>query len=1859
MSNGSNWTPGSNVFAGGGSNNPPPQQGFTPGGNVFAPGGGGFDQPQEEEQGFAGNVMDALGLSAPKDNFMALGETQLGEGDYGEGFSGWARKTFAKFADPSKRREGIDYKRQDQIKLEAQKAADEWAARNPNLANFKDYYFGAQQALKLDAEKIKQGGAGAAIGVGLQEAGNLLKTGLIDVGIMGALQLGDIGTRKLFSAGQAVDEIANTSANVTKWNPFEGQSKWVEQNFGEQAATLARNLNPLERSWNLFRYAQDQWEKGDIAGAAIAGTAGAVGALTGPLGALIGGGVTGATTTGNNAQEQAVLDRNLRASNMLYTQMFDDQARAEIMRRIESGESLASIEESLTNPWAELGGSLLLDPLNLVGAGAGKAAKATKMLEGAEDLTKIAPEVADALGALGKADDVVDAQKYMTAVQNVSDSITAKTKQLTKLASDYAPTALTANGKQFVTGRITGDYVKLIVGNLGGEDAAQFFRNMIDLGTTTDAARKAELMAWFAKTKGGSTVFSDAGYTTMATMKALIPEGKTADEFVSGLLKTAGEFKTPAEKTEALAKAAASHMQGAMDKIFPTVDDIKKLDPEKYKALPEHVKILNTFAGKESTLGTVYRKMNGLFAGVYMGLSPSFAIRNAITNSVGIMADQGVGAGLAAMRSQLGDFFKPGALHKRHMDDLQKIFKTLPADLMDVKTLADDVGSNFGALGVSGRMEQAARAALMRNSAVREIERGIRAGMPSADSLLKSGFSEAQTSYLYDAILRNKGDIEAAVREFSEYVGKNGGAIETRTMMQPTTKLRGFLQKINMDGVFDGVRAGAYKTKEEFAAALDNIVENVKSLRDAGAAEYARVAENSTEAKLIDDIIGGLGKGSREAMDTAFNHASQAMATARESAYNAARKFGDEQFAKVIERAKATGDVNLIEIANKARQGFNDAVAQVALEPLGKETYGKFSQHRTAVRAWVDAVRNGTMEADELLGKLDLEFPGGTRRFSAKELMDVAGVNRSNIGDFVYQQWLPTVGAEWWNHFNDIQYKQVYEQIAKLGGNADEVLNPARELMGEGMRIFDAIVAAKGQPTRVEDLFAMADDAAKAADAPTRIGELIAQGEKAGVSQYQVMNHFKKVGEEMTEDAVRAYLKTNGVDIAETATAAVRKYVPPAGQHSFPQMVAEQYDGFAKEMEAFKQAALSKWGEVLPGAQKLDGDALGKWAREAENRMVTVRQTAMQVARNEADFALHAYGDKTYIDAAMSFVYPYHYWYGRSYQKWAQRLAYNPELFAAYGKYRRTMEQMHAGLPEWWKYNLSTNDLPGVDMENPLYFNLEATLNPINGLTGTDFNDSKKRVDWLSRTVDDLGKFGPSMFTPLSWMVAAKLYNDGEKDASARWMGRLLPQSNFAKVAATAAGVDLGEGVFGIGKNNEFDPFVALFQGGLDPYERNRVGAAVAKMVNEGIITEEQGIDAVNQQSGDIWEAAIKRATMGDNNSRAWGQVAGFFGGVGFKTRSTSDIAIDNFYQEYYQLMGASSNIPPDKYREAMAMLGQKYPFMDTVLISRKADDDRNAAYAYNVIGRIPPGQSKDLYEAVGIDGDLIARFYDSKGSFKGWTPQDMQRFMAGIGDLGAYLAVPGYKTRQEWNAARTAYGNVTEAMKQTFGNDIVDKIDHYYSLPSGEQQRYMDAHPEIAAAFDFKNQATTTDPLLYRYYGGIDKLEKFYRGQMYAALDEKYGKDISQKWDEYYALQLSDPKGAKTYYKQHPELAAYSKDKSAWNKLIGKQSARVAAMMPDGPAVQVRSDFAPQSATQEALAAAGQPEQVVPWNEWQQVLSEPLQRVVLDYFVNDEKLSSAATRQLDYLAKQYGYKDGDELLNALGVSIYRAQGQQ
>jgi len=396
-------------------------------------------------------------------------------------------------------------------------------------------------------------------------------------------------------------------------------------------------------------------------------------------------------------------------------------------------------------------------------------------------------------------------------------------------------------------------------------------------------------------------------------------------------------------------------------------------------------------------------------------------------------------------------------------------------------------------------------------------------------------------------------------------------------------------------------------------------------------------------------------------------------------------------------------------------------------------------------------------------------------------------------------------------------------------------------------------------------------------------------------------------------------------------------------------------------------------------------------------------------------------------------------------------------------------------------------------------------------------------------------------------------------------------------------------------------------------------------------------------------------------NQRAPGQLASFLGGVGFKARTPAEIQIDQFDEDYQRLLAMEPSLSAEEYRVSWDNLRASYPFMDALLIARKADPmETDRQYAYNVISRIPPSHSDDYAELVGIQPELLSKFYEAKGHMEDWSEGDRMRFMAGMIDLGAILVSPDDATRAQWSQARISYNQVYRDAEGKFGSDIWTRVDTYLGAkgPSDEEkataESILASDPQIGEALDFKSAAVLGNPILSRYYASLNTIEGYYNGQMWNAIRDELGPDIWDKWDEYYQLFGAEQRA---YKAAHPELARYTEMKDEWGPVVAAASLRAEARLRDiAPEMRHLELTGTQQTAADALRnqKAGYPQ--LTWEALKSIMGDSLSRLVEDHFVDDASLPNSAMTRLRGIADDMGLRSEYILLGLAERAIKGSQ---
>lgn len=165
--------------------------------------------------------------------------------------------------------------------------------------------------------------------------------------------------------------------------------------------------------------------------------------------------------------------------------------------------------------------------------------------------------------------------------------------------------------------------------------------------------------------------------------------------------------------------------------------------------------------------------------------------------------------------------------------------------------------------------------------------------------------------------------------------------------------------------------------------------------------------------------------------------------------------------------------------------------------------------------------------------------------------------------------------------------------------------------------------------------------------------------------------------------------------------------------------------------------------------------------------------------------------------------------------------------------------------------------------------------------------------------------------------------------------------------------------------------------------------------------------------------------------------------------------------------------------------------------------------------------------------------------------------------------------------------------------------------------------------------------------------VENYYRAKMYADIETKLGKDITDVIDQYNDIKTYGTTAeSKAFYRQNKaRISKYYDLKDEWMLTINQNVAKLAANMPEGQDAEIRPDVSGIGA--ENLQGQLQEQDQPSFEDYQAMVPEHVLNLVVDYYRNGKPLTSAAQKQLDRLAYDMNMS-GDDLLQAIGISMYQ-----
>ncbi|MBW2637967.1 MAG: hypothetical protein JRC86_10685, partial [Deltaproteobacteria bacterium] len=514
------------------------------------------------------------------------------------------------------------------------------------------------------------------------------------------------------------------------------------------------------------------------------------------------------------------------------------------------------------------------------------------------------------------------------------------------------------------------------------------------------------------------------------------------DGFISEL-KAVLAIEDVADPMKVLTNFAEAKMGKNLATMFPTIAKRIELGEE----VGWWAENLNKFHGVAQS--TAMRPLNTFFASIYMGLSPGYAFRNMMSNGIHILVDQGVGAFIG--RSKIG---KPGWITpKAGLDNIEgwlgglytrgiRGFSQAPEYRLAEGTIGRKLFQPF--LRLSEHFEK--------NGAIRVINKTVEDAMrsmlrpgralPDIAPLRAAGMSDDAASALLDFVVARKGNIKAAMGDWSNAVASGSVDAGKTFIWADAEDLRKLDSILPGGGITDRLRLALQdaETLEDALKSVDGIWTEIR--------ETAGLVATEVPMQGLTDAERWVGGGTSDAAIAARDEGFMLEETSNTISYQI--KANSDSFDASQDAVMSTYESLRHELAGmgmleKTVDGVKIDIVEEAMKPFEPITtrslLARFTAEDQEALEVVWGLSNKWGKADD-----------GTDWAKEWVAAGLTGVPPTNLNKRLLKNWLwdgdfRVKRSMYWASSRDAYYTQSQDAIKALSNLAEEfgiTLNPAK-----------------------------------------------------------------------------------------------------------------------------------------------------------------------------------------------------------------------------------------------------------------------------------------------------------------------------------------------------------------------------------------------------------------------------------------------------------------------------------------------------------------------------------------------------------------------------------------------------------------------------------------------------------------------------------------------------------------------------------------------------------------------------------------------------------------------------------------------
>lgn len=1606
-----------------------------------------------------------------------------------------------------------------------------------------------------------------------------------------------------------------------------------------------------------------------------------------------------------------ILTDSFTGRKVAMSAMIDETLMEDYLARVRAGENPALLASEMEDPIAEMIGEIAFDPFNYISRikAIKKLSKSYANFEDAKKAMAASEDVVDALVAMDRLGDAGKA----TRINDLRDVIMRQVSEIKGLVSEeagkYGLRHYTAAGKQ----ALAADRINPILGAIvlmakGDADEAKHYIDALILMASGNADEVKEGISFLRHLEDPGILMSPAASELGIVLRELTEGG--------GVPKWWNEFSELAGDMPKQVNFMNKKLGSALSKAYPELETVmKKVDKarEAGKIVKSPVSRSAEFAFRvhqKIQSNAVWKGLNTAMHNILLRFNPGYYVRNYMSDTMTTLADQGLGPAFTH--------------HNIAKKNINKVFGYVPPGAQKAFSKAGELAGKAKGLD---KVEVVSSLKVYWGQLQKDLPKLVNAAFDDvARNLTSRGVPEDEINFIRKLMVDSYGDVDEVAKILDDGF-KAGFIAEARSLGMLSPEDARFLRSPLDNGypIYDelldisrrGLDEG--KSADDIIAEIDEVFDRVLGQAEDASKLPSHIPEGHP---AFEDIVTLESQNvSQDVVNYTRNTTAQYYDTIDEytHAVDELEKHLIKQIDALPEEARVVAEQELKRLKAKY------------MPITAEEAVGNVKRANKGLRNKALAYSDPTPEELAKMYKKGRKTPsykkdiwpsrnrrikrlgGGDKAEGIKQLWNLMGIE----GEFIEGLTVKEFYNMYWDDWHPYAMEQNWRRgvaIAERGGEAflEEAKllsdNLSKQFGGAGLDMssntYQKARDAYSKAAKFQGGILLSDGTwvVVAGKNSQRISTYIRWAQKYAE---EVPEFLTKTPEELVDNILKVVQDVNPSiarleDAAEAdVIKALEKLVEDRGltkhpilggltaeavtervgelkfERAYPhvtnsgmpiqpsQAIQLQLEEAGIVFDRIKQNYRDSWGNIKKMTVNPQEAAVADALTQMGNKRPEMLAVADQAATGARNWALHDYRARKGIDLLMAYPLPYWFWPSRTYTKWMRRLASNPKILSRYAIFRDFNEKLNADAPEWYRQNVKLNGLLGIDFKNPIYLNLEAAINPMHGLTESPFNSPEKRVNGWTAALDDLGKTGFSVHPIWNMATAMIMMAQGEDEAATYWGGTgISPQAKSIKSITSLAGIGPPGGL-------QLDPTVHIFSGGIDPYERRRVGKALAAIAAKEPDKIEEIYDAAHTQEGEMWDRALTLAV----NERGWGQLGSFLAGTGFKPRTQNDIAIEEYDRKRSTIFAMREDYTPEEWRTAWQELRAEFPFGDLVTLSRKGGIERDIVFASSVLSRVPPALSDDYAKAAGIPMELMQEFWggeeidgkwvSSKWEMDTWEQVDIDKFMAGITSLAAILEIPSDATRQEWEYVKDKRKAVNDKLELLFGEDIHEMIDGYYeALAASTEARdlaeeYIQENPGVEAALQLQKALLLQDSLTAEYYGGLRLIDQYYRQKMYSTAEELFGADIRDVQDGYFEL-FSKPE-RRAYLRQYPQLPKYWDFLREQKRDINVKVAEFGALLPEGRGNEFRPEEDITSLSGQALMEelmGIEPEKEFTLADWSGILGPIVLDSILTYSTQRQELPSTVFKNVEFIANQNDWSV-DEVIQFVMTAYLKEQG--